>query len=376
MVLVAAAGGAVAQSSYPGGLAQWANDARGPARVSEARARVAIRDALATTQAQTWHSKTTSQGSTFEYSDSDELVTAAHVLPAPLVKLTVIDGAGNTHPADLLTKDGLDDLAVLRVEGMSGTVLKPSQHPLYARSRIYVGGIGATGSGAVLSGQVKSVDYSGSLDGVPVNHAILATVSPVTQSMDGGPVVDEWGGVVGVLLGATAGGGDVLIVPLKTLALVASNTLVGANPLYIGPPLITTAAQQLVLGPDKFPNRNAKQDRNQTTFLVGSTSSSTFSQGDMWVGVFPTIADAAAAAGKCLASLGKGWPRVSSAAYPIGDGGHVILANDSYGTYTLLLCWSDRNVEAIWWIEARGGDQRAFFSQIAYAQEAVLYDAK
>ena len=61
-----------------------------------------MRRALLTTMAPEWHQSITSQGSAFFYVDGTEVVTAAHVLPVPLVQLEAIDGLGTSHAASLL----------------------------------------------------------------------------------------------------------------------------------------------------------------------------------------------------------------------------------------------------------------------------------
>jgi hypothetical protein len=373
LLVVAGVGAGYLQASYPGGFLQAARDVGGPARLSSGQVESAIRPSLVSTIAETWHNPTLSQGSAFFYTGSDVVVTAAHQLPWPVVNLAVVDRAGAKHSADLLTRDASDDIAVLRVKDLSGVPLKPAVHPLYPRSRIYMVGNGTASAAArVLSGEVKSLDFSTTLDGVVVDHAVLVTGGPVDSSMTGGPVVDEWGRVVGVLRSTVPNGKDVVVVPLKTLLAYALAAKVNTLPMYVGPPLIKTSASKLVLAPDYFAKRNAKQNANETSYMLGSFSAS-FSQGDIWVGTFGTIAGAVSAVGQC--ALGKGWGSIVKSTYAIGDGGEMISARGPYGDYTFQLCWSERNAEAIWWVQARGYNEATFFTNTATAQEKVLYDA-
>lgn len=368
-VLVAlAASGAYLQTTYAGGVSQWVSDATGPPRLSAADTRAEVQKALLTTSADTWHGEATTQGSAFFMQKGTTIVTAAHVLPPPLVKLAVVDSAGSPHAADLLSSDPTTDVAVLRVDGLSITPLKAATHPLYLHSHVFMGGIPAPSSASsVVSTEVVNIDYGS-------DHNLLVGGGPVAAGMSGGPVVDEWGRVVG-LIGATAPDGkDVTVIPLRVLGPIVSAAATVALPEYIGPPMITTPAAQLVLGPGNFPNRGAKLVGTQVSYLVGSPDAH-YERGNLYVTVYGSIASAAAAVDQCQSNLGTGWPKVANGPYALGDGGKLYSAASPYSDRLLLACWSDRNAFVVWWVEWRGGDSTAFFGTIANQQEQVLQNS-
>lgn len=367
LVALAASGGYL-QTTYPGGFAQWASDTTGPPRLSAADIRVAVQKALLTTSADTWHGKATTQGSAFFMQDGTTVVTAAHVLPPPVVKLVVLDSAGSPHAADLMSTDATTDVAVLRVQGLNITPLKSAIHPLYPHSHVFLAGIPAPSSpGSVVTGVVVNTDYT-------AKHLLLVSGGPVASGMSGGPVVDEWGKVVGQIGASAPDGNDVTVIPVRTLGPIVAAAAKYPFPEYIGPPMITTPASQLVLGPSNFPNRKATSAGNQVSYLVGSPDAR-YERGSLFLAVYNSIASATTAVSQCQSNLGTGWPKVASGGYALGDGGRLYSGASPYGDRLLLVCWSDRNAFAVWWIEWRGNDATAFFGVIANQEEQILSDA-
>jgi hypothetical protein len=362
LVVGLAAAGGYLQYTYPGGVTQWATDVTGPPRLSPADMRAAVHKALVTTVADTWRGKATTQGSAFFLQGGTTVVTAARLLPQPLVKLAVLDSAGTSTAADLLIDDPTTDVAVLRVDGMSVTPLERATHPLYRHSRVFLGG-------SVVSGEVVNTDYT-------AKHLLLVSVGPVASAMSGAPVVDEWGRVIGLIQAGTPDGKDAMVIPLRTIAPIVAAAARVALPMYVGPPLITTPATQLVLGPGNFPNRNAKAVGAQVSFSIGVfIARSRYERGNLFVAVYTSIAGAAAAAADCRSNLDPSWPSVANSVYALGDGGILIRGSDKYGDALLLLCWSDRNALAVWWVNSFGYDESSFFPAIANKQEQVFQDA-
>ena len=197
---------------------------------------------------------------------------------------------------------------------------------------------------------------------------------PAGPGMSGGPVVDEWGKVVGLVEGDSLHGHQIVVIPLRTISRVASQIDVNGQAMYIGPPLITASPSQLVLGPSYFTGRNPKQSGNDISYVVGSIYGSYY-RGNLWLWVFPTISAAALNAANCQANLGKGWSGVANSAYSVGDGGRLITAYDYSGQTILISCWSDRNAAVVWLVETRNYDDSKFFQSVAGSQEQILYEA-
>jgi Trypsin-like peptidase domain len=374
-VIGATATTGVLQTVYPGGVTQWAADLTGPARLSDLDLQSSVRRSLLTTIAPEWHQTLASQGSAFFFADESEVVTAAHVLPSPLVQLSLIDGLGVSHSANLMSKDPAYDVAVMRVDGMSVIPLQPAIHPVYPGSKVYMAGNpGGSAPDTLVSGHVVTSSYNTTVEGLDVTGAILVNGGPAGPGMSGGPVVDEWGKVIGMVEGGTSDGIHVVVIPLSTISREVADTNLAGTPMYIGPPLITRPSSQLVLDTSYFAGRGASQNGNDVHYQVRSQNGSYYA-GDLWVGTQATIAAAASDVTNCQSHLGTGWPRITNDPWSIGDGGRIIGAADYTGQIVLMACWSERNAEAIWWVVTRNYDDSKFFQSIATQQELKLYAA-
>jgi S1-C subfamily serine protease len=361
------------QSTYPGGVEQGASDVGGPPVLSELDIQANARRALLTTLAPHWRQAVISQGSAFFFEGGTEVVTAAHVLPDPLFQLTVQDGLGTVHPAELLRLDTSDDVAVLRVQGMTPLPLQSAVHPVHPKSQVYLAGNpGGSAPGTVVSGQVVNTHYDTTIEGRSVTGAILVSGGPFAQGMSGGPVLDAWGKVIGFIDAGTTDGREAVVVPLSGFEPLATSATSEGQTIYIGPPLIQAPPAQLVLGPSYFQYRIAKQNGNEISYGVGAANSS-FIRGYLWVGYFPTIAAAAADKGTCRNHLGN-WTNVANTAISVGDGGRLFTSGDSYNGL-LMVCWSERNVSVMWWVVTRNYNERPFFNSIINEQQRVLYNA-
>ena len=361
------------QTTYPGGIQQWANDVGGPAQLSQGDIAKRVRSALLATTAAKWHSDTAYVGTAFAFDGRTEVITAAHLLPKPLINLVVVDAGGANHSADLLSRDDQTDAAVLRADS-GATPLSAAVHPLYKGSRVYLGGnpTGAAG-GRVLNGLVSSTDYDGTADGSPVTHAILVSGVVFEAGMAGGPAVDLWGRVIGIV---RAGGPDgIVLVPLAGFAAVAKKATADGIHMYIGPPLVTATGDSLILSASSFGTLGAQRSGSKVTFNDGPLDGD-FVDGALWVRVDPTIGTAVASVGDsaCLANVTQGWMNLTTTQAAIGDGGRLIVGS-LYGALIYMQCWSERNVEVIWWLTERGYDESTFFANIAKQQEQVLYNA-
>jgi S1-C subfamily serine protease len=147
---------------------------------------------------------------------SDQVVTAAHNLPAGATEVLVITNSGRELDAKVVGTDPQTDLALLSVSdgdlqlarlGASGT----------ARIGQTVVAVGAGGHYRVSIDVVS--DHDVMVDaGTGVDVAgLLETGIPVTPEMSGGALVDPDGNLVGILTRAAAGTPDGLAVPIATV---------------------------------------------------------------------------------------------------------------------------------------------------------------
>ncbi|RAG84662.1 serine protease [Streptacidiphilus pinicola] len=119
--------------------------------------------------------------------------------------VTVTFSTGQHHPATLVGRDVGSDLAVLRVEGVSGltpATFGDSDNVQVGESVMAIGAPYGL-RGTVTSGIVSAVDrpiMSGSLDS-PAGHSYLdalQTDAPINPGNSGGPLLDASGTVIGI----------------------------------------------------------------------------------------------------------------------------------------------------------------------------------
>jgi S1-C subfamily serine protease len=379
MLLLAGSSAAVyAQGSYPGGLAQWFADRSSPAQLSDRQVRAAVHRALVTVIAKAWKTDIESQGSAFFLGDGDTLVTAAHVIPDQVVSITITDLSGLQKTAQLMGLDRSLDLAMLRSPGMTPLPLQTATHPVDVRSTAYIAGNpGAGGPGVVVKGLVEDTDYRAQTDERTIDHTYQILGAPVEPGMSGGPVMDAWGRVIGVVSAGSADGQQAVAIPISQF-LNQTKTAVWplASPIYVGPPAITTAASELVLPADAITNRSTTHNQNVTSYSLGSLASGDFDHGVLAVDVSTTIAEAKDRLAQEQAKMLVRVPHASVQPEAIGDGGFRITFTNSYSGYEFTgLVWTDRNAVAVWWIETIGWDESALFNGVEKVQEEILADA-
>ena len=364
------------QSTHPGGLTQWYADLSGPPPLSDLEVQTAIRRALVTVKAKTWRSNDASEGSAFFLGDATTLVTAAHVIPDPVVSLTVIDGSGHEWPAELRGLSRDLDLAMLQVSGMSPRPLQAATHAVNSRERVFLAGNPqGEAPGTVVSGVIQSANFHSQTDTTTLDHAYRILGGPVGAGMSGGPVVDSWGRVIGVISAATQDGLRSVAVPIKEfLYQRSSSNWPLTQPLYVGTPLISGNASDLVL-PASSIGHAATQDRNTVDFTQGSVAGRDLDSGSLWVYLFPTIKEASDDLAKAKADFQTKLPRATVQSVSVGDGGTMLVYNSGTGLHSMAVLWTERNAEAIWWIQTIGRDESKFFNDVTEQQEKRLADA-
>lgn len=364
-----------AQSTYPGGVTQWYGDLSGPRPLSDFEVQNAVRRALVTVVAKPWRSNTVYEGSAFFLGDTSTLVTAAHIIPDPVVSLTVVDGLGTEWPSQLVGLSRNLDLAMLRVSGMSPLPLQAAAHPVDLRSRVYVAGNPGGGApGTVVRGLIQSTDFHSQTDTTTLDHAYRILGGPVGHGMSGGPVLDSWGRVIGVLSAGTEDGLRSVAVPIRQFLYETSSSVWPSyQPLYVGPPLISTSASRLIL-PPSYIGRSAAQKEAVVSFSQGSMASRNFDAGSLWIGVYPTIKGATDHFAIDKKKLQTDIPGASIQEVAIGDGG-AMLISDSNGLKTVAVVWTERNSEAVWWVQTIGWDESNLFTYVTEQQEQRLATA-
>ena len=169
-------------------------------------------------------------GSGFAYGEST-IVTSAHVVgDASSIAVRLSDG--RTLPARLRASDRASDIAVLQVDAPAG-VLQPLR--LADSSQVEVGDtVLAIGSPFGLQGSVTSGIVSGvgrtisSPESSPID-GVIQTDAAINHGNSGGPLLDMYGNVVGIVaqfLSASGGSNGVgLVVPSSVVARVADSLL-------------------------------------------------------------------------------------------------------------------------------------------------------
>jgi S1-C subfamily serine protease len=379
VLLLAGSSAAVyAQGSYPGGLEQWLADRSSPAQLSDQQVRTVAHRAVVTVIAKAWQSNTESQGSAFFLGDVNTLVTAAHIVPDRAVSITITDLSGTQKPVQLMGLDRNLDLGMLRATGMTPRPLQTATHPVDVRSTVYIAGNpGGSAPGTVVKGLVENTDYQAQTDTSTINHTYQILGGPVEPGMSGGPVMDAWGRVIGVVSASSVDGQEAIVIPISQF-LNQTKTAVWplASPIFLGPPLITTAASELVLPASAMSDRSTTHNQNVTSYSLGSLASGDYDHGVLAVEVSPTIAAAKDRLAQEKAKMLAKVPRASVQPEPMGDGGfRIAFTNSSQGYEFTGLVWTERNALAVWWIETVGWDESRLFNGIEKDQEAVLADA-
>jgi hypothetical protein len=372
------------EGTYPGGASQWYSDVGGPAQLSELEVQNVIHRALVTVLATTWHSDTVSEGSGFFLGDTSTLVTAAHVLPSPVVELTVIDGAGGKRSAELMGIDKAADVAMLRVTGMSPLPLQAATHPLPRKSRVYMAGNpGGTAPGTVVKGTVVNTNFHVQVADRTVDHGYQLEGGPIGPGMSGGPLVDAWGKVLGVLSAGTESGVKSVAVPIREF-IDHESSWRSDSPMYVGPPLIRTPAGQLVLAPSYMGSRNATVKfanpvAAEVTYEMGSVATRDLDTGVLWVEAFSDIKEARGKLDQRKSKVLADFPGASTQQFSIGDGGvrfDFQRSSPGFPTFRLMeVIWTERNVLVDWWIETVGWDESKLFAAVAEEQQRRLKDA-
>jgi S1-C subfamily serine protease len=136
------------------------------------------------------------------------VVTDAHVVAGQDDTTVQLGGAGPRLAADAVVFDPRDDIAILRVEGLSGRVLPIAPDPRSGASGAILG-FPQNGPYDVRAGRLGSTRAVITQDAYgrgPVQRSIVTLRGTVRPGNSGGPMVDARGRVVATVFAATRSG--------------------------------------------------------------------------------------------------------------------------------------------------------------------------
>jgi hypothetical protein len=136
------------------------------------------------------------------------VVTNAHVVAGQDDTMVQLGGAGPRLAADAVVFDPRDDIAILRVEGLSGRVLPIAPDPRSGASGAILG-FPQNGPYDVRAGRLGSTRAVITQDAYgrgPVQRSIVTLRGTVRPGNSGGPMVDARGRVVATVFAATRSG--------------------------------------------------------------------------------------------------------------------------------------------------------------------------
>ena len=148
-----------------------------------------------------WYQQPTSgAGSGFIISEDGYIVTNYHVIDGALaIKVTLNNG--DTYDAKLVGGEELNDVAVLKIDGVSGlkpVVLGDSDDLVVGETVCTIGNALGTLSFSMTSGAVSSTGRSITMSDGTVMSNMIQTDCTINSGNSGGPLFDSYGRVVGI----------------------------------------------------------------------------------------------------------------------------------------------------------------------------------
>jgi len=150
-------------------------------------------------------------GSGFVVSADGLVVTNKHVVADAKADYTVFTSDGKKYEADVVARDPLQDLAVLKISGANFTPAKlgNSDSLKLGQTAIAIGNsLGEfknTVSVGVISGLARNITASGQGVGAEVIQGVIQTDAAVNPGNSGGPLLNLRGEVVGINVAVAAG---------------------------------------------------------------------------------------------------------------------------------------------------------------------------
>ena len=152
-----------------------------------------------------------SAGTGFFVSDDGHLVTNRHVVEDKEAKYTVLMNDGRKLDAEVLARDPVQDIAVLKIDGsgFSFVPLGNSDGLKVGQTVVAIGNalgeLQNTVSVGVVAGLGRTVVASGSASGPEVLQEVIQTDAAINPGNSGGPLLDLAGRAIGVNTAIAAG---------------------------------------------------------------------------------------------------------------------------------------------------------------------------
>lgn len=154
--------------------------------------------------------ETSGAGSGFIVSENGYIVTNYHVIDgASAIKVTL--NSGETYDAKLVGGEELNDVAVLKIDGVSGlkpVVLGDSDDLVVGEQVCTIGNALGTLSFSQTSGYVSSTGRSITMSDGTVMSNMIQTDCTINSGNSGGPLFDSYGRVAGITSAKLSNNGD------------------------------------------------------------------------------------------------------------------------------------------------------------------------
>lgn len=146
-------------------------------------------------------------GSGFIVHPSGLILTNKHVVFDPDAEYAVVLNEGSEHPAKVLSRDPINDIAVLKIEGsgFSHATLANGEGVQLGQTVLAIGNALGLFSNSVSKGIISGIarSISASLGGAPDAHmeqlrGVIQTDVAINQGNSGGPLINLDGEVVGI----------------------------------------------------------------------------------------------------------------------------------------------------------------------------------
>lgn len=311
-------------------------------------------------------------GAGFVYARSAHVLINADVL-THAVEVSVSDAKGNVSAAEVVGIDKDLNVAELLVPGLSIKPLKRAGQQPSAGADVYVV---AGPSGALAHGVVTKLGGDLSVNGTSY-HGLIQTTAPAVAAINGTPMVDGNGQVVGLVMADATG--HAFAVPSTSFDATVSEWAKTDAAMIIGPPLVTATAQSLILP--------AVGDRKRTTNAAwGGTGwhsswlqDATYTYGGLTVDIYLDVrTDVLTAKDDYKRRLGdaakQGFSTMGSISV-LGDEATTLQSSPN-GTIVYEIVWRDRNCGVVLYAAAAKpappGFSLAFALGLATAQEAPI----
>lgn len=150
-------------------------------------------------------------GSGFLVSADGLVVTNRHVVSQPDVDYTVFTNDGTKYEAEVIARDPVNDIAVIKIQGEALPFLSfgDSDQLQVGQTAIAIGNALSefrnTVSRGVVSGLSRSIVASGAAGGAEQLEEVIQTDAAINPGNSGGPLIDLAGNVIGVNVAVALG---------------------------------------------------------------------------------------------------------------------------------------------------------------------------